>query len=164
MSPWGWPPPLRERRQVTVLVRKSRSAFWMIVGVSFFSVGTGLLTIQYPDTFFLLPDAIGAMFIAAGLLALASIRCYWKSRWLGITAGTFLATSAILRGLSVWWDLGWGQAWEVVSIASNPQNVSRLISGGLWIAYGLVLMVAWPGLVHDTSVKVLLDPDDPDNG
>lgn len=149
---FDWPPPLREQRQVTVLVRSPRTAFGMIVGLSVFSIYTGLLTVRYPSTFFLLPRANGALFIAAGVLALASIRTYYRSRWLGITAGTFLATSALLRGISIWWDLGWADTVDVFTQPSDPNDVSRLIAGGQWTAYGSLLLVGWPGLVHDTSV------------
>jgi hypothetical protein len=137
-----------------VLVRSHRSARLLIVLVALFSVLTGALTVRYPSTFFLLPDVLGGLFILAGLGAFGSMRCFWKSRWLAVGTGTALSGAALLRGLAIWYDVGWARAWAAVSLtADNPQDTSRVISGALWMVYGSVLMVAWPGLVHDSSIR-----------
>lgn len=148
-----WPPPLRSQQQVTVLVRSPRSAFALIVMLSVFSVCVGLATFSYETgELLMVPQANGAMFVLAGLLAVSSAHAFWRSRWLAITAGTLLSTAALLRGVSIAWTLGWHDALGV--LVGNPSSfeVARLIGAGQWMVYGVLLMIAWPGLVHDSSV------------
>lgn len=148
-----WPPPLRQQQQVTVLVRSPRTAFALIVLVSVFSVCVGLATMGYENgALLMVPKVNGAMFIVAGLLAVSSAHAFWRSRWLAITAGTFLSTAALLRGISIWWTLGWSNAFDVLAANADPNVISRLIAGGQWSIYGMLLLIAWPGLVHDSSV------------
>lgn len=155
-----WPPPLRRRRRHTVLVATPHTARVLVVLISLFSVAVGVLTMRYPSSFFFLPDALGTLFLLAGVFGLFSVRCCWKSRMLGVGAGTGLAGAAILRGVAIWWDLGHARAFDaIVSSAEQANDVSRLIAGGEWIMYGVVLVATWPGLVHDATVRQRRDDE-----
>lgn len=56
--------------------------------------------------------------------------------------------------MSIWWTTGWTNIYNVIGEPiTDPADVSRLIGGTQWLAYGFVVLVAWPGLVHDSSVS-----------
>lgn len=147
--------PIRNEEQCPVLTQHRWVAYTVLSILCLTSIAAGVVTIQYQPEFFDFPNAWGVAFMLGGLLGLSAV--VWPTHpKVALWAGAAMSGLAVSRGLFIGAQLSLSDWVQLVLIQNNLEKGiagARAVAAFQWSAYGILILVSWPALIHDTRAS-----------